>query len=211
MAWWDIGAAAVSVIGGVLSSNSASGAAKDAAKSQNKQSQLGIEEQQREFDQVRQLLSPYVGAGTQSLASQLDLIGLNGSDNQKAAIDKLSVSPEFTSSVKQGENAILANASATGGLRGGNTEAALAEFRPQLLSQLINKQFDRLSGLSAQGQNAAAGVGTAAQHTGDNVTNLLGQIGANNAGSILAQSQAQQQLYSDTTGAITQLLTQHKF
>ena len=56
--------------------------------------------------------------------------------------------------VQQGQDAILQNASAIGGLRGGNTQAALAQFRPALLSQLIAEQYNRLGGLSSLGQNA---------------------------------------------------------
>jgi len=91
---------------------------------------------------------------------------------------------------RQGENAILQNASATGGLRGGNVQAALAQFRPALLSSLIEQQYGRLGGLTAIGQNAAAGVGNAGMSTGTNIATLLGRQGQAEAGGILGQQSA---------------------
>ena len=108
---------------------------------------------------------------------------------------------------QQGENALLQNASATGGLRGGNLEAALAKFRPQMLSQLIQSQYTNLGGLTSIGQNAAAGVGNAGQNTGNAITNLLQQQGAAQAGSALASGQANAGLASGIGSTATMLGT----
>jgi hypothetical protein len=101
---------------------------------------------------------------------------------------------------RQGEEAILQQASATGGLRGGNTQGALAQFRPQVLSSLINQQYGRLGGLTSMGQNAAVGVGNAGMQTGQNISGLYGQQGAAAAGSALAQGQA----FGNVMGGISQ-------
>ena len=77
-----------------------------------------------------------------------------------------------------------------GGLRGGNIQAALGQFRPQLLSSLIEQQYGRLGGMTSLGQQSAAGVGTAGLQTGANVSNLLGQQGAAQAGAEIAQGRA---------------------
>lgn len=174
------------VVGGYVQSKTAS----TAAEAQTQSAQAGIDEQRRQFDTVQELLSPYVDAGTQSLQQQMALGGMSGQEAQQAAITAIQQGPEFQSLTQQGENAILQNASATGGLRGGNTQAALAQFRPQVLSGLISQQYDRLGGLAGAGQNAAAGVGTAAQQTGANVSNLMQQQGAAQAGGALASGQA---------------------
>ena len=162
-------------------------AAKDAAAAQQAAAQSGITEQRRQFDLVQQLLAPYAQTGTKALGGQADLTGLNGPEAQRAAIAALEGSPQMAALMQQGENAILQNASATGGLRGGNTQAALATFRPNLLAQLIDQQYGRLGGLTSIGQNAAAGTGNAGIATGNNVTQILGQIGASQAGGALAQ------------------------
>lgn len=174
----------------------AKGAANGAADAQVQAAQLGIDEQRRQFDAIQALLKPYVNAGGGALTGQQDLLGLNGVDAQREAINSLQSSPQFTALTRQGEDAILQNASATGGLRGGNTQAALAEFRPALLSQLIDQQYSRLGGLTALGQSSAAGVGSAGLTTGSNVTNLLTQQGAARAGAVLAGGRADNQLIS---------------
>lgn len=111
--------------------------------------------QEQAANEAATKFDPYAQAGAAAVAGQGDLAGLNGADKQQAAIAGIQASPEFAAMMKQGEDAILTNASATGGLRGGNTQGALAQFRPQLLSQLINQQYARLGGLSGQGMAAA--------------------------------------------------------
>lgn len=186
MSWIAAAVVGSAVVGGAVASKSA----KTAANAQTKSAKSGIEEQRRQFDQVQNLLSPYADAGTQALTGQLDLAGLNTPEAQAAAIQAIEQGPEFQALSQQGENAILQNASATGGLRGGNTQGALAQFRPQLLSGLIEQQYGRLGGLTSVGQNAAAGVGNAGMQTGANVSNLMQQQGAAQAGSALASGQA---------------------
>src|SRR5262249_85331 len=143
-----------SLVGGLLSSNAQSNAADSAAGAQMYASAQQIQEAQRQFDAIQKLLKPYADAGAGSLLAQQNLIGLNGTDAQQTAINNLQNSPEFTGLIKQGETGILQNAAATGGLRGGNVQQALAQFRPQLLANLINTQYSRLGGLTNIGQNA---------------------------------------------------------
>lgn len=184
-------------IGGALLSSSATrSAANTAANAQDRAAQLGIDQQNKQFEAVQKLLSPFVTAGTGSLTAQQDMLGLNGAGAQQAIINSLQGSPQFQALTKQGEDAILANASATGGLRGGNVQGALAQFRPQLLNQLIDQQYSRLGGLTSLGQNAAAGVGNAGMATGNSVSNLLAQQGAAQAGNALAGGQAMSNMYN---------------
>ena len=112
----------------------------------------------------------------------------------QAAIAALQSSPQFAAMMQQGEGAMLQNASATGGLRGGNLQGALAQFRPQLLSQLIEQQFSRLGGMAQAGQSAAAGQANAGMQTGTNVANLYGDIGQAQAGGALAKGQMYQNM-----------------
>lgn len=186
MSWIAAAVVGSAVVGGVVASK----AADKAAGAQTEAAQQGIGEQRRQFDQVQELLSPYVDAGTSALQQQLALGGVSGADAQQAAIQAIQQGPEFQALTQQGEEAILQNASATGGLRGGDTQGALAQFRPQVLSGLINQQYGRLGGLAGAGQNAAAGLGAAGMQTGANVANLYGQQGAAQAGGALASGQA---------------------
>jgi hypothetical protein len=191
MAWVAVAVAGGTLIGGIYSSNQASKAAGQASGAQVDATNAGIAQQNKQFEAIQSLLKPYVDAGTGALTGQQNLLGLNGGTAQKSAIDALQSSPQFTSLLAQGENSILQNASATGGLRGGNTQAALGQFSPALLAQIIDQQYGRLGGLSSMGQNAAAGVGNAGMQTGNNISNLLQQQGAAQAGGFLAQGKAQ--------------------
>jgi hypothetical protein len=194
-----------SIASGLLSSRSQSRAASTAAGAQIQAAELGVEEQRRQFDAVQELLRPYVEAGTSALGQQLALAGVSGPEAQRAAITALEQGPQFEALVGQGEEAILQQAAATGGLRGGNVQGALAQFRPQILSSLIEHQYGRLGGLTATGQASAAGQATAAQTMGSNITNLLQQQGAAAAGSALARGQASANMWGDISGTIGQI------
>lgn len=195
-------AAVAAVVGAVISSDSSRHASNTAADAQRGAAQGGIDEQAYEFDAIKEMLKPYMAAGPGALTGQQDLLGLNGSSAQSSAIDGIQNSPQFAAMAKQGENSILQNASATGGLRGGNTEAALAQFRPQLLNQLIDQQYQRLGGLTTLGQNSSAMVGTAGQNTANSISQLLAQQGAATAGSALAGGRSNAQLINGISSAI---------
>lgn len=231
---------ALTVGGGLIGSQMTSSATRSASETQAGAAQAGIDEQRRRNEAVQQLLAPYVQAGGGALGAyapyqaagagalptlqqyaaggapafeqQQALLGLRGPEAERAAIQRISGGEQFKALTEQGEGALLSGASATGNLRGGNIQGALAEFRPRLLNELINQQYGRLGGLAATGGNvagslassglsatgelarigqaSAAGVGTAGSQTGANIANLLGQQGAATAGGIMGQSQA---------------------
>ena len=192
-----------------------------------------IAEARSQFNAVRQVLAPFITAGNnalgplqqyqdtglQAMQGQRDLIGLNGGGSQNSAIQSLSNSPEMAAYLQQGENAMLQNASATGGLRGGNTQAAMAQFRPQLLAGLISQQYDRLGGLASvgantssmlyqTGQTAAAGqanagmqvagqVGSALAGYSQGVGNAFAQAGSAQQSNLANMGSAYNQFYSN--------------
>lgn len=184
-------------IGKITGADAAARGAEQAAATQGAAAQAGIDEQRRQFDAIQQLLAPFIEGGTDAFGAQGNLIGLGGTDAQAAAIKSLEASPEFQALTQQGEESILANASATGGLRGGNVQGALGQFRPALLASLINQQFQRLGGIAGMGQASAAGVGAAGQTTGANIAELLQQQGAASAGGQLARAGVGRQGFSD--------------
>jgi len=183
--------AGIAVGGATLVSGLAqSNAAQSAAQTQAGASQAGIEEQRRQFDAIQKLLAPYVSAGTPALEAQQAFLGLRGPEAEAAAIERIRGGETFQALAGQGEEALLQRASATGGLRGGNIQGALAQFRPQLLSSLIEQQYGRLGGMTSLGQQSAVGVGNAGMQTGVNVSRLLGEQGAAEAGGQIAQGRA---------------------
>jgi hypothetical protein len=171
-------------------------AAGDAAAIQSGAAEAGIAEQRRQFDAMRELLKPYTEAGQPALEAQQAFLGLKGPEAERAAIERIRGGETFQALASQGEEALLQRASATGGLRGGNIQGALAQFRPQLLSSLIEQQYGRLGGLTTMGQRSAAGVGAAGMESGTNVANLLAQQGAARAGGELGEAKAYGQLFN---------------
>lgn len=187
-------------IGSITGTKQATAGAEQAAALQSQAAERGIAETQRQFDKLVELMQPFVAAGYEGLEGQRALTGLAGPGAQQAAIAGLTQSPEFQALSAQGQEAILQNAAATGGLRGGNTEAALAQFQPALLAQLIDRQYGRLGGITQLGQSSAAGQGAAGINTGANIANLLSQQGAAQAGGALAHGNFQRQLFGDISG-----------
>ena len=197
-----LGMMALSAGSSIIGANAARDAANDASGAQLESVRLGVDEQRRQFDAIQKLYEPWIGGGTKALGGMMDLTGLNGRQDQRGAIDGIANSPEFAALRDQGFNAISQNAAATGGLRGGNTEAALAQFAPNMLQGLIDQQYSRLGGLATMGQNSAAGQGAAGQAMANNVTQLYGQQGAAQAGNYLAQGQAQSQMWGGSAGSL---------
>ena len=212
---WGVAAAVVgSAVTGMVASSAQEDAAATAASAQTASSEASIAEQKRQFNEIQALLKPYVDSGASALGLQQNLIGIGGAQKQQELIDALQVSPQFQALQQQGENAILQNASATGGLRGGNVEAALAQFRPQVLSQLIDSQFNKLGSITNLGQASAAGQAAMGQASSNNISNLLGQQGQALAGQALASGQAQANLWGNmgnTIGTVGMLGAMGKF
>jgi hypothetical protein len=210
-----IGSAVVVGVAGVANSVIQGNAASRAARAQVQGAEAGIAEQRRQFDAAQAVLAPYVDAGTEALTGlkpyidagpeallqQRVLAGLEGPEKQREAINALAANPEFQALSRQGEEAILQQASATGGLRGGNIQGALAQYRPAMLQDYISQQYNRLGGLTALGQQSstnvaqlgqasAAGQATAGLRTAENIAGLYGDIGAARAGKALNQGAA---------------------
>jgi hypothetical protein len=194
-----IGGAIGASLGGAIEGKRAAGKASGI---QAGAAQAGIDEQRAQLTEIQKLLQPYAQAGAGALTSQQALIGLGGPEAQQQAISGLESSPQFQALAQQGENAILQNASATGGLRGGNIQGALAQFRPALLSNLINQQYERLGGLTSVGGTQAARLGQFSQQTGANISNLMTGKGAAEAGGVLAEQGAMTRGIGQAFGAV---------
>jgi hypothetical protein len=189
------------VVGGITGAKQAGKAAERAGEMQAAAAQAGIEEQRRQFDKLVEIMSPFVTAGvggegvTGALQAQQELLGLRGPGSQQAAIAGIERSPLLQALTRQGEEALLQQASATGGLRGGNIQAALAQFRPQMLQTAIEQQFANLGGLTRIGQASAAGQAAAGMESAGAIGNLLAQQGAARAGGALAVGAAPGQAF----------------
>lgn len=178
------------LVSDVTGQKAAAAAGQAAAGVQAQASQAGIEEQRRQFDISQEQAAPFREAGVGALGQQQALLGLSGQEAQQTAIAGLEESPGQRFIRDRQERALLRNASATGGLGGGNVLTALQQQAAGFAQQDIQNQFGRLGQLSGQGQAATANIAQLGGQTAGNISNLLGQQGAARASGILAPAQA---------------------
>jgi hypothetical protein len=154
-------------------------------------SQKSVEEQKKQYEEFQKLLAPYIQSGTQALTGfgayqaaglgavptleryaaagvpaleeQQAIAGLLGPERQRQAIAKIEQGAGYQAQAQAGEEAILQRASVTGGLRGGNIQAALGQYRPALLQSAIEQEYGRLGGLTALGGTVAQSLATSGQ------------------------------------------------
>lgn len=187
---------AVPVVGDVLSANASKKATKKATAAQIEAINKAIGGLNTQFQQTSDNLNPTIIAGNDALSSMRGLIGLNGAGEQQGAIDALRASPLFQSLFDTGRDTILGSASATGGLRGGNVNAALSDFGRNTLAQVLQQQLSNLGGLQGQGLRAALGLGEFGQKNATTIADLTTGIGKAQAGSILNRQAIDNNLYA---------------
>ena len=174
--------AAIAAVGGIASSIIGGNAAKKAARVQAASQDAALAQNQRQFDTTRADYAPFREAGANALGQQSALAGAGGAEAQQAAINGVQASPYFQSLMRNGTENVLQNASATGGLRGGNTQASLYNVGNDALAQAIQTQIGNLGGISQLG----AGVTTNGAQLGQQNANAAGQFLTNKG---TAQSQ----------------------
>lgn len=189
-------------------------AAKKAAREQRRGAEAAAAAQQAALDQQMQMfreqqamLQPFMNQAEDSMGRMGVLAGTQGAEAQQAAVNQIQNNPLFQAQLSQQEGALLQNAAATGGLRGGNTQGALAQFRPGMLQNEINQQFNRLGGIAGMGMEAvgmaSGGYGNimgAQGQAGTNIANIQNQLGQQNASNQLAQYQMGRDMFFDFAG-----------
>lgn len=95
-----------------------------------------------------------------------------------SVLDRAKASPFYTEAVRLGEDAVLRNASATGGLRSGTASENLANVNQQALLESYQTQLQGLQGLGSLASNA------------NNIAGMTQGIGQTYAQGITAQAQA---------------------
>lgn len=176
--------------------------ARKAADKQIEAANEGIGQQEEGLQSFLDLLSPYVESGKSAISGMNALSGAGTAEQEQAQIESIRRSPIFQSMLESGENRILANASATGGLRGGNVQQAIGTFAPSLLAQEIENRYGRMQGLAGMGANAALASGQANLNVSDAITELMQNKGSFRAGAKLAQYNALYNTNQDAAKAI---------
>lgn len=148
-----------SLIGGIIGGNKQAKATRRAAQLQYDAAMAGIDETRRQFDLTRADFASEQALGEAGIGGFRRLVGLDGAEAQQAEIDALRASPLYQSIFNNGRDTILATASATGGLRGGNTQDALARFGGDALSQVIRQQLSDYAGTIGIGMGSDQAIG----------------------------------------------------
>lgn len=186
------GSLAGSLLGGSSSKKATAKAAQANAEALSNASNL-LRDQ---FGVTSALLNPSIAAGNKAVGGISDLLGLGSSTTQSQAIDSLKGSPLYQALFGNGLEALNANASATGGLRGGNLQDATMDFGRDTLAQIIQQQLSNLGGLASLGQRSALGLGELGSNNASALANLATGAGNVKAGAALATGAANNSLFS---------------
>lgn len=201
-----------SFIGGLFGGGEQKKAANQAMQAQTAALNRAIDIGNQQFQQTRSDYMPYTQAGTAAIGDIGKLLGLNvgpgysimetgatqaGQDDQAAAIEKLRLGPLYQSLYRNGEEALLQNAAATGGIRGGNTQRGLADFGSDVLANVYQNQLSNLSGVAGLGLGATGSVASFGANNANNAAGLTTQIGQAQANNYLARGRINAQNWSN--------------
>ncbi|KZX81456.1 hypothetical protein A3717_37435, partial [Alcanivorax sp. HI0013] len=192
---------------------SGAGAGKDASRAATNAAQIQAQSQREALDYLKEREEIPQQFREGALITLGGLYGLEGGEgSQQALIDAAKASPLYGAimgGLDASEDAILRNAGATGGLRSGNVQQALADNAEQLQNRALlssyNEQLSGIQGLAGldsnanqiaqqiagigqtigQGQIAAANARAAAEQ---NATNNLFSLGGLGLGAVAAFS-----------------------
>lgn len=168
-------------IGGIFGGNDSADASRDAAN-------ISAAAQMKALDYLKETEAVPQELREGALTRLGGLYELNNQGSQQQLINQAKNSPLYSAIMggqQAGEEAILRNQAATGGLRSGASSGALTDYASQLQNQaLLTSYNDQLQGLQR-----LAGLGS----NTNAIAQQIGNIGATQAAGITAGANAQQQ------------------
>lgn len=132
--------------------------------------------QQDFFNFMKEQQEPFTESALRALPMQEALIGMSGNEAQQEQINQIMSGPFYQSMIDQGEEAIMRNAAATGGLRAGGTQQALARNSQDILNSLVRQKLGDLGNISGRGGQAASNLSQQGLQSIDSMTNTLGSL-----------------------------------
>ncbi len=149
-----------------------------------------LSQHQKALDYQKNLDAPLIDYRNKALGGLSDYY-LGGQKGQQSFFDQAIESPAYENYLQQGEESILRNAAATGGLRGGAVNPALALNQFDVSQGLVNQRLSGLEGFANPNLNTA------------NIASTYGNMGNIQQQSAIAQGQADQALTGQVLGGIT--------
>jgi len=156
---------------------------------------IALQEQQNQWAQSQ--YEPYLQSGRRGLDEFAASIGANGQAAQEEFLTGVQSSPVLAAAIRNGQEAILQNGSATGGIRGGNMQRGLADFNAdQYVNEMMRQQQQlyALAGMGLGSTDSAVGFG---QQSANNISNIYGQQGQVRAGGILTRGGITNQMWNN--------------
>lgn len=193
-----IGAAAA--VGSVVSSERS---ASKARKLQKRGADAAIDEQRRQQDLARQDFAPTLERGNLAGDRLSEFLGLRGAEAEQAAISGFTESPGQAFLRERQERALLRNEAALGGLGGGNVRTALQEQAFGIASTQLGERKDRLAEVASLGAGVTGQAGQLGQAAATNIGNIGIGSAAQQAQSLLAQSNARRSGLANIANAFT--------
>lgn len=164
------------------------GGGKDAARASIKGSEIAAEAEEKKLEYLKEREALPTRFREGAITTLGGLYGLEGgTGDQEAMIQRSMDSPLYQNIMggrEAGEEAILRNASATGGLRSGNVQGAMYDYNTRLENRALLESYNQqLSGLQG-----LAGLPSMAPLIGQ----TIGDIGMTRGQGHIAAAQAQQ-------------------
>ena len=182
--------ATLGLVDDVTGADAAADAARQAAGIQSQQALGAQAEQARQFDISQGNLAPAREAGDLAREQQLALLGLRGDEAFNQATQQ---TPAQRFLEKRAQKNLLQNASAIGGLGGGNVQRALVEQGAGFAGAQLQNQFGQLGQVAGQGQTAATNIAQLGAQSQAQQAQLGQRAAEARASGILGQSQADAQ------------------
>jgi hypothetical protein len=184
----------------VASSAISANAAGNAADAQSQAAQNNLQLAQQQYDTMQKQISPYLVAGQGGMQDYEDLLGANGTGAQGNIINGIKQGAQYQGDMQTANENILANASATGGLRGSNTSNVLGNTSINTLNGLITQRLAGYGQLMSNGLNAISGSQASSNAFQGAATNANNQT----ANAATSQAGALSNAFNSGIGAITQ-------
>jgi hypothetical protein len=136
--------------------------------------------------QTRDDYMPYTTAGAGAVNQIAGLT--DGSMSADALTAQIKANPLYSSLYDNGEEALLQNASATGGLRGGNTQRGLADFGADTMAKVYQQILSNLGSVASLGLGGQGAVTGAGMNVANNVSEAQTDIGRAQAGNYITKA-----------------------
>jgi len=183
--------------GGLIGGGKAKKASRKAEAAQLEYNRQAMEEQRRQFDLTRSDYAPALSLLAPSVDRLRNLTGLNGDEAFQSGLDDIRAGPLYQNLYRSGEEALLQNASATGGIRGGNMQTGLANFGADTLQQALMQQLSQFGNLAGMGMGATDSASAFGANSTNNIANLLTNQGQIRAGGLLTRGGINNQLWQN--------------